>query len=115
MSTRRGGEGGGGRTWHGRTSLHLVLPAWQAVQALRTEGALAGAEQVSTGNGGAWAGAKQGTRTLTAPVGGRGGGPAGAWLVGLLAEVGGELLVVLLQLLGVDRRRSPVLGRGGGL
>lgn len=89
MSTRRregGEEGGRGRTWHGRTSLHLVLPAWQAVQALRTEGALAGAEEVRTGNGGAWAGGMEGTRTLAAAVGGRGGGPAGAWL-GLPAEV----------------------------
>lgn len=28
-------------TWHGRTSLHLVLPVWHAVHARRTDGAFA--------------------------------------------------------------------------
>ena len=73
MSTRRregGEEGGRGRTWHGRTSLHLVLPAWQAVQALRTEGALAGAEEVRTGTAGHGRGAWRAHARLRLPSAG---------------------------------------------
>ncbi len=54
-------------------------------------------------------------RTLAGAIGGRGGGRAGDRLLLLLLEVDGELLVVLLELLSVDRRRGPVLGRRRGL
>ena len=119
-SSRRGGENGGAATegvvltWHGSTSLHLVLPAWHAVQARRTEGALA----VNGGQGGGTTATAEGwgwTRTLAGAIGGASGGRAGERLLWLLLEVGVELLVVLLELLGVDRRRGRVLGRRRGL
>ena len=107
----RGARAGRRHTVQGRESLHLVFPAWQAVQALRTEGALAGdggGQHGGRRRRAGWRAAGRRGRTLAGCLG---GGPGEALV---LLEVGRELLVVL-ELLGVDRRRGRVLGRRGGL
>lgn len=49
MLLREQPRGVGIDTWQGRTSLHRVLPVWQATQARRTEGAFAGSNGMLDG------------------------------------------------------------------